>query len=293
MDILRKIARILIAPLAFIDKYFKAVLLLLVVLVFIISMQNVDSGRKPNLAKLYIDASIYETESYAEEIENIKDNDIRGVLLVIDSPGGTLSASVELADMMRRLSEEIPVVAYAQGSMASGSYYAGMYAKEIYANGGSIIGSIGVIYDGKSTKELMDKIGIKDQTIKAGAYKEVGTSSREWTDEERAFVENLVNEHYTMFWQSVLAAREHKLTSKDYRIFAEGKIFSANTAQNLGLIDKVGYMDDAIEALKKYAEVDEAIWLKKDKVETYMDKFLSMLSIRVASMLKPSLKASL
>ena len=73
--------------------------------------------------------------------------------------------------------------------MASGSYYAGMYANEIYANRGALIGSIGVIFNGLNIKEMLDKIGIKEQGIKAGSYKEVGTSMRQWSEEEKLFLE--------------------------------------------------------------------------------------------------------
>ena len=195
--------------------------------------------------------------------------------------------------MIKSLAQQMPVIAYTQGSMASGSYYAGMYANTIYANRGALIGSIGVIFNGLNIKEMLDKIGIQEQGIKAGAYKEVGTSMRQWSEEERQFIENLIQEQYELFRKDVIEARGSKLKVVDYREFAEGKVFSAHKAAQLGIIDKVGSMQEAIEALKQSAGVDEAIWLKKDKFEAYMDKVLESTSTKILSFIAPKLKAEL
>lgn len=168
-----------------------------------------------------------------------------------------------------------------------------MYANTIYANRGALIGSIGVIFNGLNIKEMLDKIGIQEQGIKAGAYKEVGTMTRQWSEEERQFIENLIQEQYALFWQDVIKARQAQLKSTDYQVFAEGKVFSAHKAAQLGLIDKVGSMQEAIEALKQSAGVNEAIWLKKDKFEAYMDKVLESTSTKILSFIAPKLKAEL
>ena len=140
---------------------------------------------------------------------------------------------------------------------------------------------------------MLDKIGIQEQGIKAGAYKEVGTSMRQWSEEERQFIENLIQEQYELFRKDVIEARGSKLKVVDYREFAEGKVFSAHKAAQLGLIDKVGSMQEAIEALKQSAGVDEAIWLKKDKFEAYMDKVLDSTTTKILSFIAPKLKAEL
>lgn len=195
-----------------------------------------------------------------------------------------MGASIEIADMVKNLNQKIPVIAYVRGSMASGSYYAGMYAKEIYANRGALVGSIGVIFSGVNIEELMAKIGIKEQSVKAGEYKEVGTSTRQWSEEEKLFIENLILEQYELFRQDVIQARGSKLKVMDYREFAEGKVFSAHIAAQLGLIDKVASMQEAVATLKAQAGVENAVWLKKDKFEAYMDKFLESASSKILSL---------
>lgn len=294
MDDLRNIGRIFTAPLDFISKYFKVFVLLLIVLLIFVPDYDEEDSTPPNLAKLYLTTPIYESDSFAAQIEKIiKNKNIMGVLLVIDSPGGSVGASIEIADMVKNLNQKIPVIAYVRGSMASGSYYAGMYAKEIYANRGALVGSIGVIFSGVNIEELMAKIGIKEQSVKAGEYKEVGTSTRQWSEEEKLFIENLILEQYELFRQDVIQARGSKLKVMDYREFAEGKVFSAHIAAQLGLIDKVASMQEAVATLKAQAGVENAVWLKKDKFEAYMDKFLESASSKILSLFSPQLKATL
>ncbi|TLD95201.1 signal peptide peptidase SppA [Helicobacter jaachi] len=264
-----------------------------VVLFIVFSGDNGEEVNPPNLAKLYLTMPIYESEKFAAQIEHITKNDnIKGVLLIIDSPGGAVGASIEIADMVKALATKMPVIAYVQGSMASGSYYAGMYAHKIYANRGALLGSIGVIFSGINIEELMRKIGISEQGIKAGAYKEIGTMTRQWSAAERAFLEDLLQEQYTLFWQDVIQARQN-LASKDYHDFAEGKVFSAKKALQLGLIDNVGSMEEAIVELKKQSGVENAVWLKKDKFEAYIDSILESASAKILSLAAPMLKASL
>ncbi|BDB66812.1 endopeptidase IV [Helicobacter cinaedi] len=294
MEDLRNITRIFTAPLDFINKYFKVLLFLFVVLLVIFAGGDESENNPPNVAKLHLTMPIYESESFAHAVKKIKENEnIKGVLLVIDSPGGLVGASIEIADMIKDLAQKMPVIAYVQGSMASGSYYVGMYANEIYANRGALIGSVGVIFSGVNIEELMQKVGVKEQGIKAGAFKEIGTMTRKWSEEERQFLENLLQEQYTMFYSDVLQARGEKLKSKDYHDFAEGKVFSASKALELGLIDKVESMQGAMEALRQKVGVDKLIWLEKDKFETYMDKLFDTMSSKILSLSIPSLKATL
>ncbi|TLD83158.1 signal peptide peptidase SppA [Helicobacter trogontum] len=259
----------------FINTYFKVVVLLLIVLFLVALSNNEKIESKPNLAKLYLNFPIYESETFATQVEAIKANDdIKGVLLLIDSPGGAVGASIEIAEMIKDLNEKIPVVAYTQSLMASGSYYAGMYAHSIYANRGALVGSIGVIFSAPNFEELMSKIGVKMQGSSAGEYKEIGTITRRWNPLEKDFINNLIQEQYKMFYNDVLEARGEKLKVKNPLDFAEGKIFSANNALRLGLIDGIGNMNEAIKVLQSLSGVEEIVWLKKDKMEVLLDKFV-------------------
>lgn len=257
-------------PLNFIQTYFKSLIFLLLILLIIASMgQKYDS--QANLAKIYLKGAILDSESFAKQIYNLKNYpNLKGVLLIIDSPGGALGASVEIADMLRELNEQIPVVTYVRGTMASGSYYAGMYSKVIVANRGSIIGSIGVVLNSINIEDLMKKIGVKSQSISAGEYKEVGAITREWSSKEKAYLNNLINQQYMMFVNDVSNAR--KLKVDNYKSFAEGRIFNAYDAKKIGLIDFVGTQNHAINILQELAMVDKIIWVKPSAVDDYLNK---------------------
>lgn len=271
---IKKIFHLFTLSLDFITKYFKALVFLLILIILLITLLPQGSEIKtPNLAKIHLYGHIIESEDIHTQIEKIlKNPNIKGALLLIDSPGGAMAASIEISDMIRELKEKMPVVVYVQGAMASGSYYAGMYADKIYANRGALIGSIGVIFSSVNIEDLAHKIGIKTQGVAAGKYKEIGIFTREWTPPEKEFLQDLINEEYQMFITDVADARG--LEPKNAKEYAEGKVFTAAKALKLGLIDTIGTQNEAIETLKNLSQVENPIWLKKDKFEAYIDKFI-------------------
>ena len=280
METFSKIARFITAPLDFLMKYFKLLVLLVFVLI-IVGINQEESPQKANLAKLYLRGAIFESDSFEKQIEEIKKNpDIKGVLLIIDSPGGGVGASIEVANMIKDLRDKMTVIAHVEGSMASGSYYAGMYSDKIIANRGSLIGSIGILINGYNIKPLLDKVGIREQTLQEGDYKTIGTFTREWTPKEREYLQNFLKKQYALFVNDVLDARS--LSDTDPKVFANGKIFTAKEALELKLIDKIGSRSEAIAELAEIAQVKEPVFLEKSKTEQLLERFsnasLSMLS---------------
>lgn len=289
MGFFKKIWQCINGIFSFINTYFKVIVLLLIVLFIMQISSHEDTQARPNLAKLYLNFPIYESETFAKQIEAIqKHKNIKGVLLLIDSPGGSVGASIEIADMIKELNSKIPVIAYTQSLMASGSYYAGMYSSKIYANRGALIGSIGVIFSAPNFEKIMEKFGIAMQGTHAGEYKEIGTITRKWNPKEQDFINELTQEQYHMFYSDVIEAREGKLITNNPKEFADGKIFSANHALKLGLIDKVGSMSDAIKALQEASGVKEIVWLKKDKTDILIDKVLDSAITKMQSLTIPS-----
>lgn len=280
METLSKVFKIITVPLDFLSKYFK-LLVLLVFILLIGGLSQEETPQKANLAKLYLRGPIYESESFEKQIEEIKKNpNIKGVLLIIDSPGGSVGASIEIANMIKDLRDSMPVIAHVEGSMASGSYYAGMYSDKIIANRGSLIGSIGIIINGYNIKPLLDKIGIKEQTLQEGEYKTIGTFTREWSPKEKEYLQNFLKKQYNLFVNDVLEARS--LSNTDPKIFAEGKIFTSQEALKLKLIDEVGSRSQAIKELSEIAQVENPIFMEKSKTEQFLEKLnsasLSLLS---------------
>lgn len=267
-----KITKILLAPLDFIMKYFKAlVFLLIVVLIFMPSSS--ENSSLANVARIDLKGMIIQSDSFLEELSKLENNpNIKGVLLVIDSPGGTIPPSVEISEAVKRIRSKKPIVAYAQGSMASGSYLAGVWADRIIANKGALVGSIGVILNGVDVSELAEKLGIKTQILKAGIYKEAGTFMRPWNQTEEEMLKGLIKEQYEMFVSEVVAARNLEITKEGE--FAQGRVFSASNALKLGLVDSVGSIYEAQNTLFELAKIQNPIWLQKSEMEMYLERLI-------------------
>lgn len=277
----------------FITKYFKTVVFLTIVY-FIVdsSSDNIDSSsfEVANLQKIELVGPILDVSKTLDEIEQAKkDNNIKGVLFYVNSPGGAVAPSVELAYAIKELKGIKPVVAYASGVMASGSYYASIWANEIIANPGSMIGSIGVIMQGFNAQELLDKVGISTQTVKAGKYKESGTPTRKWFDYEEEQLKSVINDTYDMFITDVSNARS--LEKSDHEKYADARIFTASQAKEVGLVDEVRTITYAKTKLVALANVEKPIWKKQDKFDKFLDKFISETASKVSVYFNNELKA--
>ena len=157
--------------------------------------------------------------------------------------------------------------------IASGSDYASILANKIIANPGSMVGSIGVIMQGVNAEELMQKIGVSTQTVKAGKYKESGTPTRKCFDYEEKQLQSVIDDTYNMFVSDVANARN--LDVKNHTVFADAKIFTSKQAKEVGLVDEVATISYAQEELITLAKVKNPIWKKQDKFDKFMDRLVS------------------
>ena len=253
-----------------IGDHFKGMLFLLI-LAFLFMPSSSETTSNANLQEIKLMGPISTSDEIVKEIEAAQKNkNIKGVLLNVNSPGGSVPPSIEIAYAIRELQKHKPVIAYASGTMASGSYYASIYASKIIVNPGSIVGSIGVIMQSADVSKLMDTIGVKTQTVKQGTYKEAGTPTRAWTDKEREELETLTRDTYELFVKDVADARG--LDVKNEKDYADAHIFSASRAKSVGLVDQVAVMSVAKSILIKDANVTKAVWKEKDKIDSFIDK---------------------
>ncbi len=265
-----------IAILDFITKYFKTIVFLTIVyfVVFDSNETLVEDNSFANLQKIELEGPILDVNKTLEELEKAKkDKNIKGVLFVVNSPGGAVAPSVELAYAIKELKEIKPVVVYASGVIASGSYYASIWANQIVANPGSVVGSIGVIMQGVNAEDLMEKIGISTQTIKAGKYKESGTPTRKWTEFEEKQLQNVIDDTYNMFITDVATARN--LDVKNHTSFADAKIFTSKQAKEVGLVDEVATLTFAQNSLITLSKVENPVWKKEDKFDKFLDRLVT------------------
>ncbi|MEA3522179.1 MAG: signal peptide peptidase SppA [Campylobacterota bacterium] len=271
MEGLKKLFLPITATIQYIQNHFKAMIFLLIVFL-IFAPTSEDQLTPANLQKITLNGPIFEVSDVLEQIEEAQKNSaIKGVLFDINSPGGAIAPSIELAYAIKRLREHKPVVAYSSGIMASGSYYAAIWADEIITNPGTMVGSIGVIIQGADLSEIMDKIGIKSQVVKAGKYKQVGTADRPWEDYEINELNKVIQANYEMFYSDVAKARGLDIKHKDS--FANAHIFTAAQAKEVGLVDRIGVRYDAKKALVSLSGVSEANWKKEDQIDKFMKKF--------------------
>jgi len=186
-----------------------------------------------------------------------KDDEIRAVLLRINSPGGTVSASEILYDEVMRYKREqgIPVVAQMMGLAASGGYYVAMAADRIRAYPSTITGSIGVVIFGLNLSGLMDKLGIEDQTLTTGRFKDAGSPLRPMGAEERAQLESVTHDLFVHFLDVVEAGRP-KLSRKRIEELADGRVYSADQALKAGLVDELGDLPGAVDAAREAAGIE-------------------------------------
>lgn len=277
MRVLKEIFGTLGEILGFINKYFKAMIFLLLVYLIFFTGQS-DEIKQANLAEIRLDNAIMDANDVLEKIYAASnDENIKAVLFNIDSPGGALSPSVEISKAIKELNEKKPVIVYASGTMASGSYLSGVWARKILANEGSFIGSIGVIMQGANIENLANKIGISEQTVKAREYKEAGTFMRAWNEKERESLQNLVDRSYGFFVNEVANARHLNIDNNE--TWANARVFLADDALKLGLIDEISTYKKAKSETEKISGVLNPVWQE----EPFYEKMLKRLETSTKS----------
>lgn len=211
------------------------------------------------------------TARIKEELKKAsKDFDIKGVILKVNSPGGGVTAS----DILYReivsfkQSTRLPVVALFMDTAASGGYYVSMACDKIVAHPTSVTGSIGVIVTGLNLKEGLDKIGVKDQSIMSGANKNILSPFAEMTPEKKKIIQGIVDNLFERFFQIVKTNRK-QIEETKLRQLADGRIFTAEQALKEGLIDKIGYFEDALQLLMSLPSYKKSLGNNSPRIVTY------------------------
>ncbi len=173
------------------------------------------------------------------------DDNVRALVLDIDSPGGGVSASDYLYRSVLKVAEKKPVVASIRGVGASGAYYISCAAHKIVASHSAIVGSIGVISVRPALQELMQRMGVGVNVNKSGLHKDMGAFWRDATPEEEAKMQELIDDSFNTFVHIVAESR--KMKEEDVRSIATGEVYWAPKAQEVGLVDELGDLDRALD----------------------------------------------
>ncbi|ABR54300.1 signal peptide peptidase SppA, 36K type [Methanococcus vannielii SB] len=239
-------------------------------LIGILAVVSFDTSFSNNIAMINLDGAIFlkgsdsgllstgttGVEDYIKWLDEVENNDnIKAVIIKINSPGGEVVASEKLSRKIKEVSEKKPVVAYIETIGASGAYMAASSSNYIVAEKQSLVGSIGVRMELLHYYGLMEKLGVNTTSITGGKYKNIGTPNRPMTEEEYKMLESIVDEMYFDFISMV--AENRNMTINETLIAADGKIYNGLQAKNAGLIDQVGTEKDAIDMACKFAKISE------------------------------------
>jgi protease-4 len=225
------------------------------ILLLDISGLIMEGPRRPWLSL----AGVMDPGRVKEELEKAaKDRRVKAIVLRINSPGGTVSASDMMHHEIAAFKKEhnLPVVACLMGLAASGGYYVAQAADAIVAHPTGLTGSIGVVAMKFNVKGLMDKLGVGSDVVKSGEWKDFWSPFKPAGPEEMHMMQTIIDDFYGRFVKVVAQGR--KLSPQEVKRAADGRIYTAQQAKDLGLVDRLGYLDDAVELAKAKAGLEEA-----------------------------------
>ncbi len=229
---------------------FGLAVIFLVFLVFVFLLSVFLGGEhtfalSDKIAVVPVTGVIIDSQAVVEDLRSFANNrKVKAIVVRIDSPGGGVGPSQEIYQELKKIRKKKPVVCSVGSMAASGGYYVACAAEKIVANPGAITGSIGVIVEYANFQELMEKIGLQGVVVKSGKYKDIMSPIREMTKEERAILQSVLDNIHTQFVSAVAEGRG--LEQPQVEAIADGRIFTGAQAKELGLVDSLGTLSDAV-----------------------------------------------
>jgi protease-4 len=206
------------------------------------------SGFGPKIAVVDLDGIIFSPKQIVPQLKKFADDDsVKAIIIHVNSPGGGVAASEEIYREVKRIRDEKKkhIVASIETVGASGAYYVASATDKIYADKGSVVGSIGVIAEWVNYGELLRWAKLNPITMKAGEFKDTGSPTREMTPAEREYMQGLIDNMHTQFIQAVADGRRAK--EEDIRIIANGKVWTGEQALSLKLVDQLTDFEGAVK----------------------------------------------
>lgn len=249
-----------------------------------VASQGQFQAKTDSILVLELEGVIIDGKKILKEIRDYahKDN-IKGVLVRVNSPGGVVGPSQEIYHEIKNIRDvlEKPVYISANGLMASGAFYAAMGASKIYSNSGSLLGSIGVIMNFANLEDLYKWAKVKRFNLTTGKFKDTGSDFRNMRSDEKDYLNKLLSESLDQFIRDILLGRKN-LKEEKVRAVADGRVFTGDFAKSYGFIDEVGSFSDAIKAIGVETGLGESPKLFHPKKSP--EEFFEMLSKSMKSM---------
>ena len=234
---------------------FLALILLALVGISSITSEWVQQGTKNRIGIVDITGLITDSQYITNQVKKFRqDKRIRGIILRIDSPGGAVGPSQEIYDEVLKTRKSGKIIYASMGTLAaSGGYYIASAAEKVFANPGTLTGSIGVIMAFSNAKGLMEKIGLQPEIIKAGKYKDIGSPARAMTQNEKNLLQSVVADVHQQFIEAVANGRD--ISIAEVTKIADGRIFTGRQAYSLNLVDQLGGLQVSIDQLAHKAGI--------------------------------------
>lgn len=224
----------------------------IVSLIFALLHKNLPIGDK--VALIRIEGPIVDSKEAIDTLKDyVKDLSVKAIVLRVDSPGGAVAPSQEIYEEVRKAVAKKTVVVSMGSVAASGGYYIAAPATRIIANPGTLTGSIGVIMEIPNMEGLLAKIGVKSEVIKSGRHKDIASVFRGIKPEERAILQNVLDNVHDQFINAVSDGR--KMLREDVQKIADGRIYTGEQALTVGLVDELGNLEDAVKAAAKLSGI--------------------------------------
>ncbi len=255
------------------------ILIIFFIFIAVLSFARIYLGKplveeSGNVGIVELNGVILDSKEIIEQLEDFrKDNDIKAIIVRVDSPGGSVGPSQEIYEEIQRVKKTKKVIASLGNIAASGGYYAIAAADRIVANPSTITGSIGVIAEFMNVKNLVEWAKLKPITLKSGKYKDMGSGFRDMTEEEKALMTGLLKDIHNQFIEAVSSGRG--LDKTKVASIADGRVFTGREAKERGLVDELGGLEFSKDVAQKLAGIKEevkAMYPKKPGMQ-----FLNML----------------
>ena len=216
---------------------------------------NKISFSSEKVAVIYINGVLDDATGFLRELGKYNDmEDVKAIVIRIESPGGTIVPAQEIYEEIRKLRGKKIVIASLGNIAASGGYYVASATEEIVANPGSLTGSIGVISVFRNYQDLMEKVGYKMKVMKSGRYKDLGNPTREMSNEEVLFEQQLLENIHAQFIRDVARGRNRDV--EEIKPYADGRTFTGEQAKEIGLVDRLGNLQDTIDRAAELSGIE-------------------------------------
>ncbi len=269
---------------------FGAIFLFFVALGAVLTLTDDGPGSllSQKVGVIEVSGVIISSKKIIRQLDDFKNSDsIKAIVLRIDSPGGSVGPSQEIYEEIQKVSKLKPLIVSMGSVAASGGYYIAVPAKRIFANPGTITGSIGVIMEFLNIQELSRKIGFTSQVIKSGKNKDIGSPFRSLRKDQRKILQDLIDDVHLQFMEAV--SENRKMELGDVRKLADGRIFSGRQALTAGLVDELGNLQDAVQYAAGQARIsgDPAVVYPPEERKALWEYFLENSQTRLSEILAP------